>query len=414
MREIRVIKEDELDQLLTMNLNAYPRFRVNSADEFQKVVERLTVNMELDKRCGFYGMFEETELLGGLKLYDFEMNLLSGEIKAGGIGSVAVDLVHKKEGICKGMIEFALSHFKARKTPMVILYPFRPDFYKKMGFGFGTRMNRYRLSPLQLPAGKRDHIKYLERQQGEEVLRCYEKYVSNHSGMIHRNQRDFEKMFDQFENRFVGYVKDGVISGYIVFFFRNASEDNFILNNIEVKELVYDSPEVLAELLAFLHYQKDQINRVIINTQDDTFHFLFDDPRDDSANMIPSVYHQIATSGKGLMYRVVDVPTLFEQQHDRNFGGQTLTLDLRINDSFMPENAGDYVVNFKGRYVSTETSDCRVRLEADIADFSSMVVGAVSPSALHRLGKVAISDSGLLPSLDRLLEGPAPVCMTAF
>lgn len=35
---------------------------------------------------------------------------------------------------------FYLRHYRERGTPLTALYPFRPDFYRSMGFGFGTKV----------------------------------------------------------------------------------------------------------------------------------------------------------------------------------------------------------------------------------------------------------------------------------
>ena len=100
-------------------------------------------------------------------------------------------------------------------------------------------------------------------------------------------------------------------------------------------------------MLTFLHTQADQIRHVIVNTQDEYFHYLLLDPRNNSQRLIPDVYHESNTQGVGLMYRVIDVPGMFDLLHERNFGGQTCTLELNIVDSFLPENAGSTLLRFE-------------------------------------------------------------------
>jgi len=51
-----------------------------------------------------YGLFEDGRLIGVMRLYDFTMKLLSTRTLVGGVGSVAVDLLHKKEKIARDMI----------------------------------------------------------------------------------------------------------------------------------------------------------------------------------------------------------------------------------------------------------------------------------------------------------------------
>ena len=89
--------------------------------------------------------------------------------------------------------------------------------------------------------------------------------------------------------------------------------EDFIRNDIHVRELVYETPAALSELLTFLHTQADQIRTIILETQDEFFHHLLLDPRNDSASLIPSVFHESNIQGVGIMVRVVDVPGVFRR-----------------------------------------------------------------------------------------------------
>jgi predicted acetyltransferase len=60
-------------------------------------------------------------------LHDFTMDFLGVRIPAGGVGQVAVDLLHKKEHVAKEMMAYALRHYRELGVPLVSLYPFRPD-----------------------------------------------------------------------------------------------------------------------------------------------------------------------------------------------------------------------------------------------------------------------------------------------
>ena len=98
-----------------------------------------------DPTVGFYGLYEDGHLLGGMKFYDFQMKLLSTTTLAGGVGLVATSLTNKKQGVCKDMITFFLEHYRKKGAPIALLHAFRPDFYRKMGFGFGVKNNQYRV-----------------------------------------------------------------------------------------------------------------------------------------------------------------------------------------------------------------------------------------------------------------------------
>jgi predicted acetyltransferase len=51
------------------------------------------------------------------------------------------------------MMLYFLRHYREQGAPLVALYPFRPDFYRQMGFGYGTKMDQHRVKPSALPRG---------------------------------------------------------------------------------------------------------------------------------------------------------------------------------------------------------------------------------------------------------------------
>jgi predicted acetyltransferase len=186
---------------------------------------------------------------------------------------------------------------------------------------------------------------------------------------------------------------------------------------------VYETPEALAQLLTFLHLQADQIDRIIINTQDDSFDFLLHDPRlDDEFMLKPTLYHESNKQGVGLMYRIIDVPRLFEQLSDHDFGGQTCRLNVTVHDSFLPENGGSWIVGFENGRVhslnSHQNSDAVIvdaSIELNIAELSSLLMGTINFRQLVAYRQAKISDRHMIDTVDRLFHYPQkPVCMTIF
>jgi predicted acetyltransferase len=116
------------------------------------------------------------------------------------------------------------------------------------------------------------------------------------------------------------------------------------------------------------------------------------------------------------MYRIIDVPGIFDLLAEHNFGGQTCTLKLTIDDSFLPESAGSTLLRFEEGYVQRLDAgqpDVEVRLA--IEDFSSLLAGTVSFSSLYHFGLAEISDIGYVKTLYRLFAVEhKPMCMTHF
>lgn len=415
MSEIRVLSTEDFDAFIDITINAYPGMQVVSEEKKERYKQRVLKVHEEDPTVLFYGLFREGRLLGGMRLHDFTMNFLGARIAAGGVGAIAVDLVHKKEHVAKEMMEYFIHHYRERGAPLLLLYPFRPDFYKKMGFGYGTKMNQYRVKPSALPKGpSKAHIRYLGESDKQALLDCYTRFMGKTHGMIEKSPSELDRLMTRPGTQIVGYEADGQVLGYLVFSFAHGEE--WLLNDIYVREFIYESREALSELLTFLHTQADQIRHIIFDTQDEYFHYLLLDPRNALASLIWEVYHESDIQGVGIMYRVIDVPGMFDLLKERDFGGQTCRLKLTIEDSFLPENAGSVFLCFEaGRLQRVDVEGCDVEVWMDVAEFSSLLVGTVNFKSLYRYGLVKISDPKYIGIVDRIFAvEDKPICTTPF
>jgi predicted acetyltransferase len=416
MRDIRVLAPDDLDGFVNLSVNAYPGMRVSTPAERERMRERVA-DGSAHGRFTLYGVYEGDALLGVMRYHDFRMKVLSTRTLVGGLGGVAVDLLHKKDHVAFDMVQHFVHHYRDRGACLTALYPFRPDFYVRMGFGYGTKMSHYRVLPAALPAGPtKARVDFLSCTDSAELAACYDRQIERTNGLIERPTGFWARVFDDPTVRVVGVRRDGGLGGYLVFRFALGPEDNFIKNDLAVAELVYDTPEDLGELLAFLRSQADQVERVLVNTQDEDFHVLLGDPRDGTGDLLPrALAHATDRQGVGIMYRVVDVPRLFAVLADHDFGGQTIRLRLGVTDTFLPENSGATVVHFEGGHARLVAHDaCDVELALDVSDLSSLVVGAVGLRSLVRYGRARISEPRHVETVARLFAAPRPLCWTDF
>ncbi|MGE5632328.1 MAG: enhanced intracellular survival protein Eis [Caulobacteraceae bacterium] len=417
MEIVRKLRDEDFRQFVEIAANAYPHIGLNTAEDRLRFEERLIKIQNEDEKTNSYGLFRDGQLLGGMRFHDFRMKMHSVKVDAGGLALVAVDLAHKKEKVAKGIVSYFLKHYRERNTPIVVLYPFRPDFYKNMGFGFGTKMNQYSIRPQHFPkGGSKEHIAFYGDTDKQLMLDCYARIAEKTNGMMDREEYELNNMLGIPQNNTVVYKRGGRIEGYIVFMFKKMNEDNFLKHNIVVRELLYENAEALMELMTFLNTQDDQINRVIINTQDEYFHYLLSDPRNGTDRIFSPVCHESNIQGLGIMYRVINVRGLFEAMKGHNFNNQSCRLRLNIRDNFLEENNAGLIVHFEnGNARIAEDNGYEAEISMDIADFSSIVVGAVDFKALLKYGLAEISDVKYTPVVNELFRAEQkPICLTAF
>ncbi|MFX1537262.1 MAG: enhanced intracellular survival protein Eis [Promethearchaeota archaeon] len=411
---VKKMPNEDIGAFLDIYMNAYPGEDIPLENK-EKTIERWKKTQTELPDVDFYGLYRDGQLQGGMTIHDYTMNFSSKKIRVMGVGAVAVDLLYKKEKVCKEMISYFHKHCKDNGVYVSILYPFRSDFYKKMGYGYGTKMNRYQFRPHNLPRGKsKSNIRYLQKEDTKTVLDCYNRYVERTHGMILRTERYIMRLIVNPKLKAVVYLKEGQCYGYLVFKFEDAKKDNWILNNIVIHEFIYENAEALAELSTFLHTQDDQIHRIIFSTQEENFHFLLKDPRNDS-------YHIFRTSqetnqqGIGLMYRVLDTEEFFKQLSDHNFSNQTCKLKLSITDTFLPENHRSIIVHFENGKAKVKKDEFEVEISLSVAEFSSLVMGVITFKELYQYGLVKISAPTYVEIINNIfLAKEKPICLTQF
>jgi len=418
MGNIRKLKsEEEFASFVDIVVNAYPGTSEPTASSKEQLVQAFLKKQEEDSAVDFVGLFRNGTLIGGMRLHTYEMNLYSKWVKVGGVGLVAVDLLHKKEKAAKEMIEYFIQENLKQGICFTALYPFNPGFYHKMGYGYGPKMVQYTIEPGSFPKSpEKGTLVFLKEEDKDRLNECYERVAVNTHGMFKKTAGELSALFKQPHLRIVGIEENGVIRGYSVFSFRKDPNGNFLLNDLVIRELVYETPEVLKKLCNFIHSQADQVNRVEWNTQDDSLHFLLHDSRNGTNRLIPSVYHADALTGVGLMYRISNVKQFISTLQHRNFNGKTITFKLHIEDSFVPSNNQEMVIDCKnGQIVAKNDGSYEVEMRIDIAHFSSLFMGVIPFSQLYKFGLVKLSNPTYAGELDRFFYTPdKPICTTAF
>lgn len=416
-RVIRPLQtESEWDGYTTISMNAYPGIRATDEAARRRFRER-GQQLQADPIITVYGLFEAGEMRGSMRLYDFTMRLHGIDLLVGGVGGVGVDLLHKKERIAYDMIQYFHQHYRDKGAAMTALYPFRPDFYKQMGYGYGRKLNQYRFHPSSLPDGDRQNVIFLDETHKQAFNDCYERIRLRSNGLMIQPESTIEALFSPASSmKKVGYWADGRLQGYLLFSFEPVPNGTFLRNNIVIRTLLVENSAALRGLLAFLRAQADQIETIVFNTQDEDFHLLLHDPRNGTQNLMPSVYHESNAQGVGIMYRVIDVPRLFDLLAGHNFGGQTITVQLNLRDSFWPDCAGAWILCVEnGRITLNPSATPDVAIGLDVAEFSSLIIGATSFRQLLAYDLADISNPAYADAVHQLFYTPnKPICHTAF
>jgi len=411
----RLTKKDTMT-FAAIGASAFAGMKVTSEEDIKKLADRLWKIDQTDPGIKLYGLFRKGKMIGCMRLFDFTMKMLSTYIPVGGVGFIAVDLAHKREHVCKELVEFFMDHYAKKKAPMLALYPFRPDFYRKMGFGYGTKVNEYRIKPAELPkSGAKERVSFVTKQDHKALSDCYHRVVDKTHGMMKKNKTAMG-FATRPGTKIAAYRNRNRIEGYIMFELAPTSDKNWLTTEFRTIEFIYETREAMMGLLAFVQSQADQVGTFVIRTQDDDFHYLPHDARTDSGRLIFPVGHETNTAGIGIMYHIIDTPGLFRALKSHDFNGQTCKLKITVKDTFYPRHAGSYLIHFSNGKAQVKTGDDHeVEIIMDVADYSAVVMGSVAFDRMYGYGLAEISDTAYLETVTRIFAPlRKPVCVTQF
>ncbi|HOD66062.1 MAG TPA: GNAT family N-acetyltransferase [candidate division Zixibacteria bacterium] len=415
--EIREIEDRDLDAFIRLQIDAYPGLGMIYERDREKLRQRIAERRQ-DVRVTLYGSYRGNRLVGCMRVHDYRMNFRGALVAAGGLGGVAVDLTVKREGVAGGMVRFYLDKYAAAGAPMAVLWPFRPDFYRKMGFGYGGKKYRYTILPETLPhAAGKGHLAHGEERDFAAMTRCHNRLLALRTGMLDETELSLRQTVGAAGGGRAVVYRDGrEVRGFMVYRFRPGAPGNFVSNDLCVEECLYESPEVLAEFLAFLHSQRDQVRRVILDLPDPNFHYAPVDPRNGSEGLYASVYHEVAACAVGPMYRVLDVQSLLAAASEAKFGPGEATVAFTLADRWWGKTAGTTAIHFcEGRAAAAPKRKCDVAVEMEVADFSSVILGAVRLSQLVDYGLARVSKRKSAEVVDSILAAAQPpYCFSRF
>ncbi|QFF99853.1 GNAT family N-acetyltransferase [Psychrobacillus glaciei] len=417
---IQLLQKQDFEQAASIVALAYPGMNIQTTEEKIKFVERLTVEQEEQNGINYFGNFNETgELLGIYRLNDFECNVNGKFQRVFGIGMVAVHLLHKKEKIAFQLLSHFHQYARQENVALVSLYPFNPSFYRKMGYGYGPMKYEYKIKPDALIAnGDKGLVQFLSPNDEEAIVTLYNDYALQNHGMIKRTWTE-RRYIKNAATNYVGVVENDELIGALAFTLHPVKDSHFLHQHMVVHEWIWSKPNAYKQLASWLSSQQDQVDRIIFRTNDSSFLYALTNPLNDSNHLIPSLYHEVATAGVGLMYRITNIGLFVHEMNFQNLNrpDEYTRLLLEINDTFLKEQNGLYEFIYNGElWSATKVLDSneRANMKIGIHDLSSWWMGCVSLKDLCKYGEVTINniDSNLLDGW--FMPNTSPICFTSF
>jgi predicted N-acetyltransferase YhbS len=402
-------------RLARLLADAYPIMRRTTADALAAYARSLAESVA-EPGTRWIVAERDGELAGTMRLHDYDMNVRGRDALTGGLGSVAVSLAHKRRGVARAMIAWYLDHNRERGAPFAILHPFRLDFYRAHGFGYGTPVHRYRFAPATLRAdGARGATRFLGPGDVDALIACDERVRPSVNGLIRRHRAVVERALNDPALRYIAVEDAGAVRAFMQTT-AVPRPDDMLRNRDEllVRDLTYEDYAYRAALLGYLRSQQDQFARVVIESQDDALYLASDDPRDGFDEAVaPPAAHRVAATGLGVMYRIVDVERAFAYVPA---AAAPFSLRVVVDDPSFAPTRGDWTFRFGpdgAPRLGARAPD--TTLSIGIADLSSVVVGSLRLRDVVRNQLATLEPYTMLDAVDVAFRAPMPPhCTTRF
>lgn len=399
---IKNIKQDNYQDTYRILGNSYPDMKISQDKAFEWFDK---INDDGGSR-NFWGGFYKDKQVSVFVTNNFTMNFRGHMIPAGGIGMVAVDLLYKKERVCKQMIEFYQNYYEDKNTNMLVLYPFRPDFYNKMGFGMGSSLHSYSIEPKYFPKfEKSKKLEYGNIDDLTEITNFFNQQVTREHGAMLREEREFEAWLKSPQIRCLLYKDEGVIQGYMFFGFVERPAQDKGSFDLKIKEMQFESVDVWRQFSTFLNSQMDQVKRIQYMTYDPDFYHYFANSVNESKEYYHLIHQNFSFEKTGLMYKIANPVDFMENLNPKTFETQNLKVRFIIENELSQKNKKFILTyNFAIGKIVNNDSNVDLTLTMNLARFSSILMGSLSFSSAAKHGLVEIDNKNYIDCVDKLFR----------
>lgn len=396
--DIRRIEKSDYDQFCKIEQSAYAASFKGTPDELL-ILDTIFKDLT-DNGIQAIGAYENDLLIGCVLYYEFETNFHQNMIKTAGIGSLAVDLLHKKKGVAKALIQYSLQLAKNAGIELYHLYPFSTKFYRNFGFGYGPPMYTYCIKPEDFMAlGDKSILRYASPSDYQNLFDLHDSMASITHGMSLKSYGDKRKL-ERMDNGKVVLAEDnGRLIGYIVYRQSGLNPNNNQSQQLDVIEMVYENTTALKAFSSFFNSQKDQVDFIKLSTHDNSIQHITSNtcfaPEPKTLDIISL---KVADKAMGLMPLVLSPQKLLDK------------LDFHLN----------YTLEFDLRYPRGESQKVsigegtKLAFKLSINDFSSWITGVISLSKLYELALLETKDRDKLKKIDQSFYFDSPKSLVRF
>lgn len=359
-------------------------------------------DMEKIKDCDVFVCECEGDVAGLITVNKLCMNFYGKFTDIYALSGVSVDTAYRGRGVADKLIRFFLDYAKKQNAAIVMLYPFRPSFYKKYGFGWGIEKYEYTINTAECKFYENKNIIPFAKGSAEHARNIQNEYAKTRHGMCLMNDYEWHNFKNDVSDDDIVLIKDdeGKYAGYAIIDFEKDSQYNPYDQTIVVQRLIALSPDAYKWFLSYIHCLKDQFQTTKIYTYEKYFYYNLSNIGSIYNAVIPSGFHHNCRCGLGIMYKAINAQHLLDMLADRDIKtGYCFIIRDKYNNSYTKAYIGN-------------KEKCR-EINIDIESFTSFIMGCIPAEQLYACGLIDC-EKNTAAEMDAIFKLKQPICISTF
>jgi predicted N-acetyltransferase YhbS len=398
--KIRKIEEKDYENAAAIKHMAF-YIEQNKQDNIEKIIDSFYA-IENMSHSQVYVCCHGEKVIGLITIHEFMVNFHNKSISINALGGVAVHNSYRMQGAADFMIRFFLEESLRCGINIVMLYPYKPAFYKKYGFGWGIEKYEYSFNTNVLKYKDSKNVFPFEQKSLELVKNLHNQYARMQHGMCYIGEYEWYKLEQEITHDDIILIRndDGELEGYAVVRFEKDAEYNQYDQAMIVERFITLTPKAKEYFFSYLFTLKDQFETIKLYTHEQFFYYNLNNIGSIYNATISAAYHYNCRQGLGIMYKAINPQALINLIANKDIKtGYCFIINDKYNNSREEVYLGE---------INTEN-----KIYINIEDFTSWIMGCISMTELYNYG-LSNTKYKIAEQLDRELSFKRPICTSIF
>lgn len=280
---------------------------------------------------------------GAFRALPLTLHLFGRPVPTLGVAAVAVAPHARRQGLGSQLCRAALRIGRERGDLLAALYPFRTDFYARLGFALAGELHRYRFPPEALPLFPGMERVSLLPDPLAVLPPLHGAFLPLSHGLAVRSRKRWEALLEEAPLA-VGIrsaESAGDWAGYLLGFVRKLPRGKGF--ELRVTEFLASDPDTYRAGLGWISAQRDAWRLVTLDAlPGERLHQVLAHPHLSGTSTTRSLWFPSATVLRGPMVRILDTGGLLGRL------GMDAETRLSVDDPELPDNQGTWQMDEEG------------------------------------------------------------------